>query len=81
MKGAGKSQWKKLFCKFVWNRYFQFLSAMCKASQHTLQFGAQFPVTKDLNMYFVPQKASNQLKFNTKCNFSIHETGAKLTPA
>ena len=27
-----------------------------------LQYGAQFPATKDGNMHFVPQKASNQLK-------------------
>ena len=27
-----------------------------------VQYGAQFPATKDGNVYFVPQKASNQLK-------------------
>ena len=31
-------------------------------SRAGVQYGAQFPATKDGNMYFVPQKASNQLK-------------------
>ena len=31
-----------------------------------VQYVAQLPATKDGNMYFVPQKASNQLKLTLK---------------
>ena len=37
-----------------------------RAALTGLQYVAQFPATKDVNMYSVPQKASNQLKLTLK---------------
>ena len=31
-------------------------------AENRLQYVAQFPATKDVNLYFVPQKVFNQLK-------------------
>ena len=36
------------------------------SSNFDVQYSAQFPATKDVNIYFVPQKASNQLKLTLK---------------
>ena len=39
---------------------------LVKSTEIGMQCMAQFPATKDVNMYFLPQKASNQLKLTLK---------------
>ena len=52
--------WNSISPKFheCYNNYFK--------RKEKVQYVAQFPATKDVDMYFLPQKTSNQLKLTLK---------------